>query len=451
MTDITFQVQPGGILSGSVRVPGDKSISHRAVMLASVAEGQSAVRGFLSGEDCLCTMRAFRAMGVRIDQLAPTELRVHGVGLHGLREPAQALDLGNSGTSMRLMSGLLAAQKFPVTLIGDESLSRRPMRRIVDPLRQMGAQIETTARNTAPLRIQPAPGGLNSIAYASPVSSAQVKSGILLAGLYARGRTEVTEPEPSRDHTERMLRAFGVEVEASAGRAALRGGQALRGSDVEVPADISSATFFMLGAAIVPGSELLLTDVGINPTRIGVIEILRRMGAEIELLRPRQFGGEPVADLRVRGRPLHGIAIDHQLVALAIDEFPAIFVAAACATGETLVTGAAELRVKETDRIQAMCDGLQALGISAVGQADGARICGGRMGGGTVDSQGDHRVAMSFAMAALRAEQPIRVLDCANVATSFPGFVELAQGAGLGIEKWEGMGPRHSGFDGVAS
>jgi 3-phosphoshikimate 1-carboxyvinyltransferase len=433
MTDVTVQVLPGGSLSGAVRVPGDKSISHRAVMLASLAEGRSEVRGFLTGEDCLCTMKAFRAMGVRIDQLAETHLRVHGVGLHGLQEPAQALDLGNSGTSMRLMTGLLAAQRFPTTLIGDESLSRRPMRRIVEPLRQMGAQIETTARNTAPLRILPAGGGLSGISYKSPVASAQVKSGVLLAGLYASGRTEVLEPEASRDHTERMLRAFGVTVDAEPGRAALQGAQALHASDVEVPADISSATFFMLGAAIVPGSELLLSDVGVNPTRTGVIEILRRMGADIELLNARRFGGEPVADLRVRGRQLHGIEVGHELVAAAIDECPAGCVAAACARGETVVTGAAELRVKESDRIQAMCDGLQVLGISALAQADGARITGGRLGGGTVDSKGDHRVAMSFAIAGLRAEQPIRILDCGNVNTSFPGFANLAAASGLRI------------------
>ena len=440
-SNLSYQIQPGGSLSGSVRVPGDKSISHRAVMLASLAQGVSEVRGFLTGEDCLCTMKAFRAMGVRIDQLGETHLRVHGVGLHGLREPAQALDLGNSGTSMRLMSGLLAAQAFPTTLIGDESLSRRPMRRIVDPLRQMGARIETTARNTAPLRIEPA-GGLQAITYRSPVASAQVKSGILLAGLYAAGRTEVFEPEASRDHTERMLRAFGVEVEAEHGRAALRGGQTLRAADIDVPADISSATFFLVGAAIVPGSELLLTDVGVNPTRTGVIEILRRMGADIELLNPRQFGGEPVADLRVRGRGLRGIAIGHELVAAAIDEFPAVFVAAACAEGETLVTGAEELRVKESDRIQAMCDGLNALGLAAEGRPDGARIPGGRLGGGTVDSKGDHRIAMSFAVAGLRAAQPIRILDCLNVNTSFPGFVDLAASAGLRIESREEGGER---------
>jgi 3-phosphoshikimate 1-carboxyvinyltransferase len=434
MNEVTYQVAPGGHLSGTVRVPGDKSISHRAVMFASLADGTSDVRGFLAGEDCLCTMKAFQAMGVRIDALAPTHLRVHGVGLHGLKAPAQALDLGNSGTSMRLMSGLLAGQKFATTLIGDESLSRRPMRRIVDPLRQMGAQIETTEKGTAPLRISPV-AALKSIRYRSPVSSAQVKSGILLAGLYADGTTEVTEPEPSRDHTERMLRAFGVEVDAEPGRAALRGGQKLRATDIEVPADISSAAFFMVSAAIVPGSDIVLNAVGVNPTRDGVIEILRRMGADIELLDRRQFGGEPVADIRVRGPArLRGIEIGGDLVALAIDEMPAVFVAAAVAEGETLVTGAEELRVKESDRIAAMCDGLKTLGASAEARPDGALIRGGRFGGGTVDSRGDHRIAMSFAMAALRAEGAIRILDCANVNTSFPGFAELASGAGLKID-----------------
>jgi 3-phosphoshikimate 1-carboxyvinyltransferase len=385
-------------------------------------------------------MKAFQAMGVRIDALAPTHLRVQGVGLHGLKAPAQALDLGNSGTSMRLMSGLLAGQSFATKLVGDESLSRRPMRRIVDPLRQMGARIETTEKGTAPLRIA-AGAGLKGIRYASPVSSAQVKSGILLAGLYADGLTEVTEPEPSRDHTERMLRAFGVDVEAEPGRVALRGGQTLHAKDVEVPADISSAAFFMVGAAIVPGSELVLTAVGVNPTRDGVIEILRRMGAHIELLDERRFGGEPVADIRVRGPSrLRAIDIGGELVALAIDEMPAVFIAAACADGETRVTGAEALRVKERDRIAAMCDGLQTLGAAVEPRPDGALIRGGRLGGGTVDSKGDHRIAMSFAMAALRAGGAIRILDCANVNTSFPGFVDLARGAGLSIDASAGAG-----------
>ena len=426
-----FCVQPGRALSGRIRVPGDKSISHRAVMLGALADGTTTISGFLNGEDCLCTMKAFQAMGVRIEQLSATELRVHGVGLRGLKQPAGPLDLGNSGTSMRLMAGLMSGQAFATTLIGDESLSRRPMKRITEPLAQMGARIETDDGH-APLRISGG-NGLKAIAYRSPVASAQVKSGVLLAGLYARGRTEVTEPEASRDHTERMLRAFGVRVEAAAGRAALEGGQALKATRIEVPADISSATFFMVGAAIAQGSDVTLTSVGINPTRTGVLEILRRMGADIEVGPERALGGEPVADIRVRGRRLAGIEIDRELVASAIDEFPAIFVAAACARGQTLVTGAEELRVKESDRIQTMCEGLWALGVAAEPRPDGARIFGGRLRGGAIDSRGDHRVAMSFAMAALRAEQPVTILDCANVNTSFPGFAALAAGAGLRI------------------
>jgi len=433
MTMINYHVQAGGQLAGELQVPGDKSISHRAVMFAALAEGTSEITGFLSGEDCLCTMRAFRAMGVEIKQLSATHLRVYGVGLQGLKAPAAALDLGNSGTSMRLMSGLLSGQKFASELIGDASLSRRPMRRIVEPLRQMGAQIETTAAGTAPLRIAPAPK-LYAIRYASPVASAQVKSGLLLAGLYAEGTTEVREPGISRDHTERMLRAFGVKVESSAGVAALAGGQRLHAAGVAVPADISSAAFFMVGAAIVPGSELLLRGVGINPTRDGVIEILRRMGVTIELRNPREVGGEPVADLLVRGTSqLHAIDIGRDLVTLAIDEMPAVFIAAACAQGTTVITGAEELRVKESDRIAAMCDGLEVLGIAALAQPDGARITGGKLRGGTVDSHGDHRIAMSFAMAGLRAEAALTILDCANVDTSFPKFVELACSAGLKI------------------
>ena len=431
---LTYVVQPGGQLSGSLRVPGDKSISHRAVMFGSLAEGVSEVTGFLTGEDCLCTMKAFQAMGVQIEQLGPTHLRVHGVGLHGLKAPAGSLDLGNSGTSMRLMSGLMAAQAFETTLIGDSSLSKRPMRRIVDPLRQMGATIATTEKGTSPLTFSPA-SGLKAISYDSPVASAQVKSGILLAGLYANGKTEVREPEASRDHTERMLRGFGVEVEATPGYAAVRGGQQLRATNIEVPADISSATFPMVAAAIVPGSDLLLTAVGINPTRTGIIEILRRMGTQIDLTNERLFGGEPVADIRVRGGQLQGIAIGGDLVASAIDEFPAVFVAAACASGTTVVTEAEELRVKESDRIAAMCDGLTALGVSAIAQPDGAIITGGGIGGGTVDSKGDHRIAMSFAIAGLRATGAITILDCANVNTSFPGFVSLMSKAGLRVSE----------------
>lgn len=427
----TFVVQPGGGLSGTLRVPGDKSISHRAVMLAALADGVSEIHGFLTGEDCLATLRAFRAMGVEASEAANV-VKVRGAGVDGLRAPMQPLGCGNSGTAMRLMTGILAGQKFESVLVGDDSLSRRPMRRIVEPLTKMGAHIETSAAGTAPLTIHPAQG-LSAIRYASNVASAQVKSCLLLAGLQAEGVTEVTEPAASRDHTERMLQSFGIAVEAAPGRAALRGGQRLRGCSVDVPADVSSAAFFMVGAAIAPGSEIVLKDVGVNPTRTGVIEILRRMGAEIELMNQRQFGREPVADVRVRGGRLRGIEIGRERVTAAIDEFPAIFVAAACAEGETVISGAEELRVKESDRISAMCEGLTALGIDARPLPDGAVIRGGRLAGGTIDSLGDHRVAMSFAIAALRARQPVTILDCANINTSFPGFVALAQNAGLRI------------------
>jgi 3-phosphoshikimate 1-carboxyvinyltransferase len=432
-TAVTFQLTPGGRLNGALRVPGDKSISHRAVMLGALARGTTEVDGFLTGEDCLRTMQAFRAMGVQIAQPTPTQLHIDGVGLHGLRQPLSAIDLGNSGTSMRLMAGLMAGQAFSCTLTGDASLSRRPMKRVIAPLQQMGAHIDSND-GRAPLVIHPAGAALRAIRYDSPVASAQIKSCVLLAGLYAQGRTEVFEPEASRDHTERMLRAFGVEVAAHAGYAAIDGGQSLHATRVEVPADISSAAFFLVGAAIAPGSDVVLCDVGINPTRTGIIEVLRQMGADIQIENERMFGGEPVADLHVRGGRLNGIEIGRDLVAASIDEFPAIFIAAACAEGETVVTGAEELRVKESDRIQTMCDGLNALGIDAVALPDGMRVRGGQVQGGTIDSHGDHRIAMSFAIAALRAAAPITILDCANVNTSFPGFAALAQGAGLRID-----------------
>lgn len=427
-----FQVAPGGQLNGELRVPGDKSISHRAAMFASLAEGRSHVSGFLDGADCLATLRAFEAMGVRA-QREGQNLVVEGQGLHGLAAPTGPLDLGNSGTSMRLMAGLMAGQSFATTLTGDRSLSVRPMGRVVQPLQQMGANIQSNERGCAPLQIAPS-DGLYGIDYTSPVASAQVKSALLLAGLYAQGWTRITEPGASRDHSERMLQAFGLEVEARPGFAALSGGQTMRATDIQVPADISSAAFFLVGAAISPGSELLLQSVGVNPTRTGVIDVLRAMGAQIEVQNERIFGGEPVADLWVRGGALQGIDIDPALVASAIDEFPALFVAAACAEGVTRVTGAEELRVKESDRISAMVNGLKALGIEAEGTPDGAVIQGGRLQGGQVDSLGDHRVAMSFAMAALRASDPISILDCDNVNTSFPGFAVLAAQAGLTIE-----------------
>ena len=429
---VNFNASPGGCLAGSVRVPGDKSISHRSIMLGSLAEGVTEVSGFLEGEDSLATLRAFRGMGVRIEGPDNGRVVIHGVGMTGLRPPAKALDLGNSGTSMRLMAGLLAGQSFEVTLVGDESLSRRPMRRVTQPLAEMGAAIETAQDGTPPLRIG---GGarLTAIDYTLPMASAQVKSAVLLAGLYAAGLTCVTEPAPTRDHTERMLAGFGYAVQRDGATACLQGGGALRATQIDVPADISSAAFFMVGASIAPGSDIVLEHVGINPTRTGVIEILKLMGADLTLTNERVVGGEPVADIRVAYAPLQGIRIPEALVPLAIDEFPALFVAAACAEGETVLTGAEELRVKESDRIQVMADGLARLGVDARPTSDGIVIRGGAISSGSVESHGDHRIAMSFAMAALRAQGGIVIGDCANVNTSFPGFVSLARQAGLKI------------------
>jgi 3-phosphoshikimate 1-carboxyvinyltransferase len=430
--DLRFIVNPGGVLTGRLRVPGDKSISHRSIMLGSLAEGVTEVSGFLEGEDSLATLSAFRAMGVQIEGPDAGRVQIRGVGLRGLKAPVDDLYLGNSGTSMRLMSGLLAGQAFATTLTGDASLSGRPMKRVVEPLTSMGAAIDTTATGTAPLRVQ---GGsrLSGIHYAMPVASAQVKSSLLLAGLYASGKTCVSEPAPTRDHTERMLTGMGYSLQREDNRVCLEGGGALRGIAIDIPADISSAAFFLVGASVAPGSELLLEHVGMNPTRTGIIDILQRMGADITVLNARDVGGEPVADLRVKSTQLHGIDIPPELVPLAIDEFPVIFVAAACAQGRTVLTGAEELRVKESDRIQVMADGLRTLGVDARPTADGMVIEGGAIGAGCVDSHGDHRIAMAFSMAALRADGDIEITDCANVNTSFPGFVEQAGRMGLAI------------------
>lgn len=430
--DKRFIVAPGGALRGDVTVPGDKSVSHRSIMLGSLADGVVEVRGFLEGEDALATMAAFRAMGVEIEGPDRGHVRIHGVGMNGLRAPVKPLDCGNSGTSMRLLSGLLSGQNFSVELVGDRSLSKRPMNRVAVPLRQMGANIETAAEGRPPLKIS-GNATLNPIDYALPVASAQVKSAILLAGLFARGKTCVTEPAPTRDHTERMLKAFGYAVDIDGARICVEGWGSLRATDIEVPADISSAAFFMVGASIAPGSNVLLKNVGVNPTRTGAIHILRSMGADITLEHERMCGGEPVADIRVRHAPLHGIEIDPAHVPLAIDEFPVLFIAAANAAGETVLRGAEELRVKESDRIQVMADGLRELGVAAEPQPDGMKIRGGAYHGGRVDSAGDHRIAMAFAIAALRASGEILIDDCANVATSFPGFVALARSAGLAI------------------
>ncbi|MFW5970271.1 MAG: 3-phosphoshikimate 1-carboxyvinyltransferase [Halofilum sp. (in: g-proteobacteria)] len=439
MKALVFQVEPGGFLQGRVRVPGDKSISHRAIMLGALADGVTEIDGFLEGADALGTLYAFRSMGVWIDGPTDGRVMIHGAGLEGLAMPGGPLDLGNSGTSMRLMAGLLAAQSFDTTLTGDASLSARPMRRVTEPLARMGARIETAEGGTPPLVIH---GGqtLHGIDYESPVASAQVKSAILLAGLYAEGRTCVREPAESRDHTERMLSGFGWPVTRSDLTSCVEGGGRLKARVIDVPADISSAAFFLVGATIAPDSDLVLEHVGWNPTRTGVVEILRLMGADIEVLAEREAGGEPVADLRVRSAPLHGIEIPAALVPRAIDEFPVLFVAAACARGRTRLTGAGELRVKESDRIQVMADGLAALGVDARPTDDGIVIEGGVINGGRVDSHGDHRIAMSFAIAGLCATGPIRVDDCRNVNTSFPGFAELARGLGLDLHEVSGNG-----------
>jgi 3-phosphoshikimate 1-carboxyvinyltransferase len=428
-----YLARPARRVAGSVRVPGDKSVSHRAMMLGGIAAGTTRVTGFLESEDCLATQRAMASLGVRIERPAAGEVVVHGVGRDGLRAPAAALDMGNAGTAMRLFTGLLCAQPFDSVLVGDSSLMKRPMERVAKPLRLMGARIDTE-QGRPPVRIH---GGasLVGIDYRLEVASAQVKSAILLAGLYADGITAVTEPAVTRDHSERMLRAFGVDVRSEGARVSLLGGQRLRGCDIEVPGDISSAAFFLVAGALAGEPELVVENVGINPTRTGVLDILRLMGADIRVAREHRAGDEPVADLIVRRAPLKGIRVPRELVPLAIDEFPALFIAAACAEGETIVEGAEELRVKESDRIAVMAAGLAALGARVEPRPDGMVIQGGPLSGGHIDSHGDHRIAMSFAVASLAASGPIEIDDTANVATSFPGFVALAREAGLDLDE----------------
>ena len=435
-----FLARPASSVAGSMIVPGDKSISHRSLMLSGLAEGTSEVTGFLASEDCLATLKAMRALGVRIEQPSATHVVIHGVGLRGLRGATQALDMGNAGTAMRLFTGLLSAQNFTSRLIGDSSLMKRPMERVAKPLRQMGADVRTHD-GTPPVDIQ---GGqpLHGIDYAMPVASAQVKSAILLAGLYADGPTTVTSPAICRDHSERMLMSCGVKLDIDGLRTTVHPPQRLKAQQLNVPGDFSSAAFFivagLLGAA---RGGLIIENVGMNPTRTGLLEILRSMGGDIEVLRARDSGAEPVADLLVRTSSLEGIEVPEALVPLAIDEFPVLFIAAACAAGETVITGAEELRVKESDRIAAMAAGLKILGVEHEVLPDGMRIqgrAGTAFGGGDIDSHGDHRVAMSFGIASLRASDPIMIRDVANVATSFPGFVELARSVGLNISEQEG-------------
>lgn len=427
-----FLVTPSSLRDAEISVPGDKSISHRALMLGSVAVGRTEVRGFLNGADCLATAGAMRALGVDIRMPSATDVIIEGVGLGGLQAPDGDLDLGNSGTAMRLMAGLLAGQRFATTLRGDPSLNGRPMMRIVTPLTRMGAAIETDCDGTPPLQIA---GGLTlrGIHYDMPVASAQVKSAVLLAGLYATGRTSVRETAVTRDHTERMLRSLGVEVDSSASTVAVVGGQQPRGTALDIPGDLSSATFPILGTLLSQNADILVKNVGVNPTRSGVIDILTAMGADIRLENARRYGDEPVADVRVRASRLRGGAVDPGLVSLAIDEFPALFVAAAAAEGTTTFSGLAELRVKESDRIAAMAAGLRCLGIAVEETADGAIVHGGRFTGGEVDSYHDHRVAMSLAMAGTIADAEVWIRDVDNVATSFPGFCECVAGIGADV------------------
>lgn len=424
---------PGGPLRGSIDIPGDKSVSHRALMLAAIAEGTSRVTGFLEGEDTRATAAILARLGVRIEAPEDSVRVVHGVGLHGLRASVEPLDCGNAGTGMRLLAGLLAGQGFTSTLVGDASLSRRPMGRVIGPLEAMGARIDAEVGGCPPLIVH-AKKYLQAIDYELPVASAQVKSAVLLAGLYASGQTRVREARPTRDYTERMLAAFGWPIDFGPGEARLTGGHRLQATDVAVPADFSSAAFFLVAASVVPGSDLRLRRVGMNPRRTGLLEALRLMGADIMVEAAEESGGEPVADLRVRAAPLQGVAVPEALVADMIDEFPVLFAAAALAEGITVVRGAAELRVKESDRIATMAAGLRALGARIDETPDGAVITGGRLGGGSADSQGDHRIAMALAVAAQCAAGPVRIADCANVATSFPGFVELSNSCGVNLE-----------------
>jgi 3-phosphoshikimate 1-carboxyvinyltransferase len=425
-------IEAGAPLRGEITVPGDKSISHRSIMLGSLAAGTTIVHGFLQGEDNRATLNAFRAMGVTIDELADGRLKIEGRGLRGLRESADVIDCGNSGTTMRLMLGLLAGQSFFSVLTGDRYLRKRPMKRVVQPLAGMGGRIwGRQGGELAPLAIQGGP--LVAAGYDSPIASAQIKSALLLAGLYAEGETMVREPHLSRDHSERMLTYFGADVRSFSGGVTIVGGPNLEGREVFVPGDISSAAFFLVAALITPGSELLIRQVGINPTRSGVIDILRQMGGDIELLDARELSGEPVADLLVRGSSLRGIEIGGELVPRAIDEFPVVSVAACFAEGTTVIRDARELRVKETDRIAAMTEALTRLGGLAEAREDGMVVTGvPGLRGGSVQSQGDHRIAMSMAVAALRAEGPVVIDDTDCTETSFPGFWTLLQRLSVG-------------------
>ncbi|BCN93350.1 hypothetical protein THMIRHAM_11350 [Thiomicrorhabdus immobilis] len=441
MSNVKFKVQPGGTIKGRIRVPGDKSISHRSIMLGALAEGTTTVTGFLEGADALATLQAFREMGVEIEGPNNGNVTIHGVGLRGLKKPNKPMDMGNSGTSTRLLAGILAGQNFDCELIGDASLSKRPMKRVTDPLRLMGAEIETSEGGTLPMIIKGTGKALKAIDYTLPMASAQVKSCVLLAGLFAEGQTCALEPAPTRDHTERMLNGFGYEVQSEKldnqrMKACLKGGGKLTARHIDVPSDISSAAFFMAAAAVSKGSDLVIEHVGMNPTRVGIVDILKLMGADIQLENFHEVGGEPVADVHIRYAPLKGIHIPEELVALAIDEFPVLFVVAATAEGQTVLTGAEELRVKESDRIQVMADALIAVGVDAQPTPDGMIINGGvqQPQNAEIQSHHDHRISMAMTIAGLNAVSEIVIDDCANVNTSFPIFVDLINQVGMTVD-----------------
>lgn len=415
-------------LKGRVSVPGDKSISHRCIMFGSIADGVTEVRNFLEGADCLATIRCFRSMGIEIEEKDTTVI-VHGKGLHGLSAPDSILDAGNSGTTTRLLSGILAGQPFESKLSGDESLNSRPMKRIMDPLTQMGAHISSILRNgCAPLYI--APSTLHGIHYDSPVASAQVKSCILLAGLYAEGETSVTEPSLSRNHTELMLREFGADIRtthalnSTEATASIRPCGRLFGQKITVPGDISSAAYFIAAGLIVPDSEILIENVGINPTRAGILKVCEDMGGNITLLNERTEGGEKIADILVKTSSLHGITIEGDIIPTLIDEIPVIAVMAAAAEGTTIIKDAEELKVKETDRIETVTDNLKAMGCNVTPTADGMIITGGKLKGASIHTLLDHRIAMAFSIAALVAEGNTKILDSKCVDVSYPTFYD---------------------------
>ena len=428
-----FVSRPVASVGGEITVPGDKSISHRALLLSSIADGTSIIRGFLHSEDCLATRAALRAMAVDV-VMEGDDLKILGVGIEGLHSPPGPLNLGNSGTATRLLAGVLAAQPFNSVLTGDASLRKRPMERVAIPLRLMGAVIETHGDGGAPLKIK---GGrpLTGIDYTLPVASAQLKSALLLAALWAEGQTTIRSPSPSRDHTERMLGVMGVKIEQSSSHTvSLTGGGRLEAQEFEIPGDFSSAAFFLVAGLLGAPDGLLIRNVGVNPTRTGLLKILQEMGGQIELRDQRECGGEPIADLFVTQSELRGIEVHTDLVSLSIDEFPVLFIAAACARGQTVVTGAEELRHKESDRLGVMATGLRILGVSVTEYSDGLSIEGGSISGGRIDSQGDHRIAMAFTIASLAAKGAIEILRTEEVATSFPDFVSVAARSGLAIE-----------------